>query len=127
MNYLSTEQVLFLHARLVQETGGSFGVRDIGLLKAAIARPQSTFDGDDLYPDLISKASALVHSLIENHPFVDGNKRVGITSVGLFLEANGFWLTAKSEKLEEFTLEVAKGGVDISKIKAWLEQNTEEI
>ena len=104
MNYLTTEQVLFLHARLIQETGGSFGVRDIGLLKAAIARSQSTFDGDDLYPDLISKAAALLHSLIENHPYVDGNKRVGITAAGLFLEMNGMRLIASSKELEELAL-----------------------
>lgn len=127
MKYLSTEQVLFLHALLIQETGGGYGVRDIGLLKAAIARPQSTFDGDDLYPDLITKAAALLHSLIENHPFIDGNKRVGVTAVGLFLEINGICLVASSKDLEEFTLGIAKGGSNISEIKAWLILETEEI
>lgn len=126
MNYLSTEQVLFLHARLIKETGGSLGVHDIGLLKAAIARPQSTFDGDDLYPDLISKAAALVHSLIENHPFIDGNKRVGITAAGLFLKLNGVHLIADSKELEEFTLTIAKGVSNILEIRVWLEQKTEE-
>ena len=127
MRYLSAEQVLVLHALLIEETSGGFGVRDIGLLKAAIARPQSTFDGDDIYPDIISKTAALLHSLIENHPFVDGNKRTGITAAGLLLEMNGLSLIAASPELEEFTLEIARGNMDISKIKAWIQYNTTEI
>ena len=127
MKYLSPEQVLFIHALLIQETGGSFGVRDIGLLEAAVARSQGTFDGDDLYPDLLSKAAAMLQSLVENHPFVDGNKRVGITATGLFLKMNGVRLIAESKELEEFTLGIAKGGMDISEIRAWLEQKIEDI
>ena len=80
MTYLTVEQVLFIHMRLIAETGGSPGLRDLGLLASAVARPQATFGGEDLYPDLLSKAAALMDSLVRNHPFVDGNKRVGITA-----------------------------------------------
>jgi len=127
MNYLSNAQALFMHARLIQKTGGSLVVRDIGLLKAAIARPQSTFDKEDLYPDLFSKAAALLQSLIENHPFVDGNKRAGITAIGMFIKMNGMQLMTESKELEEFTLTIAKGGLNVSAIRAWIESKTEEI
>jgi death-on-curing protein len=85
MNYLTAEQVLFIHARLIAETGSEHGVLDLGLLQSAVARPQATFDKQDLYPDLFSKTAALLESLIGNHAFVDGNKRTAITAAGLFL------------------------------------------
>ncbi len=84
MRYLTAEQVLFLHARLIEETGGSHGIRDVGLLQSAVARPRATFEGEDLYPDVCSKAAALMHSLINNHPFVDGNKRTGTAALKSF-------------------------------------------
>ncbi len=127
MNYLTTEQVLFLHARLIEETGGSHGVRDVGLLKSAVARPQATFGGEDLYPDLFSKAAALMDSLIRNHPFVDGNKRTGIASAALFLQQNGRRLTATNAELEAFTLYVAVSGPDISEIAAWFQAQSERV
>ncbi len=86
MRYLSAEQVLFIHARVIDETGGAHDVRDIGLLQSAVARPKATFGGKDLYADVLSKAAALVESLARNHPFVDGNKRTAIISTGIFLE-----------------------------------------
>jgi len=94
MNYLTSERVLFLHARLIEETGGSHGARDVALLESAVASPQATFGGEDLYPDLVSKAAALMESLIRNHPFVVGNKRTGVTAAALFLRQNGRRLTA---------------------------------
>ena len=74
MIYLTPEQVLFIHARLITETGALIGSWDSGLLQSAVARPQATFDGQELYPDVFSKAAALMDSLVNNHPFVDGNK-----------------------------------------------------
>jgi death-on-curing family protein len=88
VEYLTLEEVLLLHARLIQRTGGSGGVRDLGLLDSALARPQATFGGQDLYPGLWHKAAALMHSLVKNHPFVDGNKRIGAALFLWFLEKN---------------------------------------
>ena len=124
MNYLTAEQVLFLHARLIEETGGSHGVRDVALLESAVARPQATFDGVDLYPDLFCKAADLMESLIRNHPFIDGNKRTGITSAALFLRQNGRYLTAANSELEAFTLYVTESRPDVSEIAAWLETHS---
>jgi death-on-curing protein len=120
MRYLSVEQVLFLHARLVEETGGGHGVRDIGLLESAVARPQATFGGEELYPDVFSKAAALMLSLISNHPFIDGNKRTGITAAALFLRVNGFILEASNPELETFAWGVAHGDLGVPEAAHWL-------
>lgn len=119
IHYLTAAQVLFIHDRLIAETGGSAGVRDLGLLAAAVARPQATFDGADLYPDLFTKAAAFMASLVNNHPFVDGNKRVGITAVGLFLRRNGYRLTATNAALEAFTMQVAQGKLTVDEMVDW--------
>jgi death on curing protein len=122
VRYLTAQEVLFIHARMIATTGGSHGVRDIGLLASAVARPQATFGGEELYPDLFTKAAALMASLIQNHPFVDGNKRTGITAAGLFLRRNGWRLQTSNEELERFTLRVATERVPIEEIREWLQQ-----
>jgi death-on-curing protein len=126
VNYLTAVQVLFIHARLIAETGGATGLRDLGLLEAAVARPQATFDGADLYPDRRAKAAALMASLVRNHPFVDGNKRVGITAAGIFLQRNGLRLTATNDEVEALALAVAQGAMTTEQIAAWFVQHTVE-
>ncbi len=107
-SYLSPQQVLFIHARLTAETGGEYGLFNLGLLESAVARPRATFNGLDLYPTLFDKAAALMESLMVNHPFVDGNKRVAIVAPALFLLRNGYRLTADSAEVERFTWVVVK-------------------
>ena len=118
--YLTAEQVLFVHYRLVSETGGEHGVRDLGLLESAIARPRATFEQHELYPDLFEKAAALMESMINNHPFVDGNKRTGIACAVLFLQQNGVSFSARNTELEKFTLRVASSKAGRSEITEWL-------
>ncbi len=120
MKYLTAEQVLFVHSRIIDETGGAHGVRDIGLLQSAVSRPQATFGGDDLYPDMISKAAALMESLARNHPFLDGNKRTAITATGVFLAKNGLRLVASQEELERFALNMAVKKNTSDEAAAWL-------
>jgi death on curing protein len=120
VRYLTAQEVLFIHARLIATTGGSHGVRDVGLLASAVARPQATFGGQELYPDLFTKAAALMASLVQNHPFVDGNKRTGITAAGLFLRQNGWQLQTNNEELETFTLRVATERLPIELLATWL-------
>lgn len=120
MEYLTPPQILFIHHRLIETTGGSHGIRDLGALQAAAARPQATFGGDDLYADLSTKAAALMQSLIKNHPFLDGNKRTAIAAAGLFLRRNGLRLIASQEQLYEFTMEMAAGAVELSQAAKWL-------
>ena len=125
--YLSAEQVLFIHARLIAETGGDHRIRDLGMLLSAVGRPKASFDERDLYPDLFSKGAALMESLIRNHPFMDGNKRTGITAAGLFLRQNGYRLTAGNSDLAAVTLSVAQSQADLEALSAWLQEYSHPI
>jgi len=120
--YLSIAQLLRIHARLTEVFGGPPGLRDRGGLEAAAARPQMTFGGEDLYRDLADKASPLMHSIVLNHPFVDGNKRVGAMAAELFLGLNGFDLIAADEELVEITMAVFRGEVSAEILAIWLRQ-----
>jgi len=122
--YLSVAHVLRLHEELIATFGGARGLRDAGALEAATARPQMTFGGEDLYPDVAAKAAALMHSLVMNHPFVDGNKRVGAMAMELFLLVNSLALDAVNEELVEVTLAVARGEVEAEALAIWLRQRT---
>jgi death-on-curing protein len=121
--YLTPQEVLFLHARIVSETGGSHGVRDVGLMEAAIARPQATFGGQDLYPDIFTKAAAMMSSLVMNHPFVDGNKRTGIGSAVLFLRLNSWLVQTTQTELERITLLVVDK-ITMEELAKWFEMHT---
>jgi death-on-curing protein len=120
--YLSVQQVLALHEGLTGLFGGASGVRDRGALESAVARPAMTFGGEDLYGDLAAKTAALMHSLVLNHPFVDGNKRVGAMAAEFLLEWNGSTLDASDEKLEHLTLAVAEGKVAVEALAIWFRQ-----
>ena len=123
--YLTAEQVLFIHYRVVSETGGEHGVRDVGLLESAIARPRATFDRQDLYPNIFEKAAALMESLVNNHPFLDGNKRTGIACTILFLMQNAVTFSATNPELERFTLRVATSKMKHPQIVKWLETHSQ--
>lgn len=122
--YLSLEQVLELHRLQVRSFGGSGGLRDRGALEAALGRPQATFGGEDLYPDAEAKAAALLHSLVMNHPFVDGNKRIGASAAELFLNVNGALLQSEDEELVATTLAVARGEMEAEALAIWLRQRS---
>ena len=120
--YLSTAQILALHRAQLRAFGGLEGVRDAAALGAACARPAATFDGEDLYDDLAAKAAALMHSLVQNHPFVDGNKRVAVAAAELLLDANGYLLLARDDELEEVTHAAARGELAAEAIAVWIRQ-----
>lgn len=126
-NYLSPQQVLFIHARLLAEMGGEPGLFNLGLLESAVGRPQATFDGVDLYPMLEDKAAALMESLTLNHPFMDGNKRVAITAAALFLRRNGYQFVADNAELERFTMAVVMGKTSLDQIVAWFRHHSETL
>jgi death-on-curing protein len=127
VEFLTIEEVLLLHARLIQRIGGSDGVRDMGMLESALARPRTTFDDPDLYPGLWHKAAALMHSLVKNHPFVDGNKRTALTATGLFLELNGHMLVASDDEAASFVLGVATGILGPEEMLAWLKSHSQTL
>lgn len=127
IRYLIPEQVLFLHSRLIEETGGEHGVRDLTMLLSALGRPQATYDGNDLYADVFFKGAALMDSLIRNHPFIDGNKRSAITAAGLFLHLNGYALQVENDEMVRFTLACAQSQVPLDEMQKWLQGNSKSL
>jgi death on curing protein len=121
--YLSLAEVLKLHDSIISETGGSHGLRDLGLLESALGQPQQTFGGEDLYPTLAAKATALGFSVIKNHPFVDGNKRVGHAALEAMLMLNGMELSASVDDSESEVLAVASGVRTREEFQAWVEEH----
>lgn len=122
---LSVPQLVALHGELLNAFGGRRGLRDRSALESAAARPGMTFDGEDLSPDLAAKAAALMHSLVVNHAFVDGNKRVGAAAAELVVEVNGYRLRAADSDLEDLTLAVARGELSAEAIAIWFRQRLE--
>jgi death on curing protein len=126
MRYLTLEEVLELHRLVLEQSGGSGGVRDLGALDSALAQPQMTFGGQELYPSLGDKASALCFSLVCNHPFVDGNKRVGHAAMETLLVLNGWELVAAVDEQEAVILGLAAGTIEREAFTAWVHAHLQE-
>ena len=124
MRYLTLNEVLVLHERLIDIYGGSRGIRDLPALESALAQPMITFDGDELYPDLLAKASVLGFFLISNHPFLDGNKRVGHAAMEIFLVLNDYEIEANVDEQEQLILDVAAGKINRIELGKWLRTHT---
>lgn len=123
MIYLELGEVLELHQMLLEQSGGMSGVRDQGLLESALVQPQMTFAGQELYPTIVDKAAALAFSLIQNHPFVDGNKRIGHAAMELFLVLNGYEIQADADEQERVILSVAASEMDREAWIGWLQNH----
>lgn len=126
MKYLSAKDVLLLHSMAIDESGGSHGLRDLGLLESAVARPQSSFGGEDLYPNIFLKAAALIHGLLRNHAFIDGNKRTSMYSAMTFLELNGYKFDAKQKEVVDFALKVENERTSVAEISKWLKEHVKK-
>ena len=120
MKRLTKTQILKMHSLLIQETGGSGGIRDEGLLDSALNLPFQSFDGEDIYKTIQAKAARLGFSLINNHPFVDGNKRIGILVMLVFLEINGIEIICTDEELIELGLGVGDSSVSYKDLLNWI-------
>ena len=118
--YISLEEVLTIHQRMLEVGGGKKGIRDFTLIHSAVERPKATFSGKSLYPTVFLKAAALIQSLIKNHPFDDGNKRTGYFSTIRFLFLNGCELKAKKEQIVYFTLDIDVKKLSLDQIATWL-------
>ena len=127
MKLLRLRAALALHAKIIAKSGGSSGIRDRGLLESALAQPKMTFGGQDLYPTLVDKAAALGFSLIKNHPFVDGNKRIGHASMQVFLEFNGHTIVASVDDQEKIILAVAAGEMGREPFTEWLKAHVQPL
>ena len=120
MHYLTLKEVLELYYRVMEQSGGAVGIRDLNGLASAIAQPRMTFGEQELYPTIADKASALGFSLIMNHPFVDGNKRIGHAAMEIFLVLNGYEIEASVDEQEEVILQVASGKMGREVFTEWL-------
>jgi death-on-curing protein len=127
MRYLSLSETLELHERLIASSGGVTGIRDLGALESAVGQPHASFGGQDLYPDVVAKAAALCFSLLMNHPFLDGNKRVGHAAMETVLLVNGFEIKAGVDEQEKIILSLASGQRDRNDLIAWLRKHTARV
>lgn len=124
VKFITLTEIIAIHDNLISLYGGSFGIRDLGLIESALARPQASFGGDDLYPSIFDKAAALFHSLMFNHAFFDGNKRTTITTTARFLYINGYSLAASQEEFVAFPFRVENTHLPVEDIAKWLKKNT---
>lgn len=124
MDLLTIEELLFLHFKIIEDFGGSHGVRDEGRLESAIAAPNQAVFGEDLYPTVFDKAAVYIRAIIGDHPFADGNKRTAITAGVIYLQRSGYKLTASPKELEDFAVAVAVEHYDIPHIAAWLKAHS---
>ena len=120
MRYLTLNEVLELYHRVMEQSGGAVGIRDLNGLESALAQPRMTFGGQELYPTIAEKVSALGFSLIRNHPFVDGNKRIGHAAMETFLVLNGYEIEASVNEQEQVILQVASGAMGREAFTEWL-------
>lgn len=118
--FLTHSEILRAHRRVVEQSGGSEGLRDPGGLEASLAQPRMTFGGEDLYPTLLEKVAALGFSLINNHPFIDGNKRIAHAAMELLLLLNGCELQAPVDDQERVILALAAAEMNRDELLAWL-------
>ena len=126
IRYLTHDEVMRLHHRILEQSGGTAGIRDLGAFESALAQPAMTFGGEDLYPRLVDKAAALGFSLVMNHPFVDGNKRTGHAAMEIFLIMNGLEIVATVDEQEEAIVSLAAGALNREDFTKWLESRVRE-
>ncbi len=121
---LTKDQVIMLHKCIYDRYGGSYGLRDEGLLDSALMAPFQTFGSQDLYPEDKDKIAHMAYALISNHPFHDGNKRIGALALLVLLQLNGYEVKATNEDFTELIYKVAQSEADDRDIKTWIEKHT---
>lgn len=126
-NYLEIDEVIAIHDGVIRFSGGKGEVFDFTLLHSAIERPKATFGGNDLYPSIYEKAAALIHSLIQNHPFNDGNKRTALISTVRFLRLNGYSLKHPALETINFTLRIQKKKTNFEEVTDWFKKHLKKL
>ena len=124
MKYLTVEDVLLLHDLAIEDSGGSHGLRDLGLIEFAVNRPRAMFGGEDLYPDIFSKVGALCQSLLKNHPFVDGNKRTSLLSAMTMLEVNAYRFECAQDEIVRFGVAIDNENIQPEEIASWFKKHS---
>lgn len=127
IRYLAVEEIVAIHRRILEETGGRAGILDAGLLFAAVEKPKTTIGGHEVYPDIFIKAAILLEALVNYHAFSDGNKRTAYVSVKVFLTLNHFYLSTTTNAGFNFVLSVANGKQTQSIIATWLKMHSKRL
>jgi len=123
MRYLTISEILQMYRFMMETSGGTFGIFSLDMLESAIAQPRATFGGKELYPTVVEKAAALGFSLVMNHPFVDGNKRIGHAAMEAFLVMNGYEIVASLDEQEGTILQLAASNMDRDAFARWLKEH----
>lgn len=123
MKTIKIDDVLIFHKKIIEQTGGSDGIRDIGLIESALNRALVTFDGIDFYQEIEDKIAVITYGLINNHGFVDGNKRIGVSVMLLLLRLNGINIQYTQNALVKLGMDIAKGAIDEKEIKQWIKDH----
>ena len=125
MNILTLEQLLELHTIVIEATGGSLGLRDLGRLEAAIATQTQNVFGEELYPSLYEKSAAIIRAIIADHPYVDGNKRTALLAGLVLLDINDIAFKTEKKELEDFAVQIATKRLDVPQISVWLKKRSQ--
>ena len=126
MRYLTLGEILAIYRRVMDQSGGMMGVRDVGALESSVSQPRMSFEGNDLYMTLAEKAASLGYSIIQNHPFIDGNKRTDHAAMEMFLLLNGYEIRAGVNEQMETILMVASGKLSRKALTVWLNEHAVE-
>ncbi|KAF1084042.1 Toxin Doc [Sporotomaculum syntrophicum] len=125
--FLPKDLILLFHEQLIQIYGGSYGVRDENLLDSALQQPKATFDGKYLHDNLLKMAAAYGYHSCNNHPFIDGNKRIALVAMDVFLQRNGFEITACEKDTFKMMMDLASGRLSKDELVIWLKNNTSSL
>lgn len=126
MKYLSAEEILLIHFKLIERYGGSHGTRDLERVRSAAVTPSQEVFGQEQYPDLFEKAAVYARNIIADHPFTDGNKRTGVTAAVMFLKQNNRVFVAKAGELEDFAVRIATDMLNVKEIAAWFKEHSKK-
>jgi len=124
MNYLAEEEIQAINQVVIDETGGSIGVREPGLLSSIAQKPATAFGGEDLYPDVFLKAAVLYEAIVNYHVFIDGNKRTGFAAMARFLAINSYHIKVTDKDIENFTISIALKKQDLADIAKWIKKHS---
>lgn len=127
MRYLTTKQILLIHSMAIDETGGVHGVRDYHAILSLAALPRQKLFGKVLYATVLQKAAVYARGIISGHPFLDGNKRTAMVCAAVFLENNGYKITAPAGRVEKFALKIVNKKLDIPQIAKWFKENSQKL
>lgn len=127
INYLEYDEALIIHARIIDETGGAHGIRDINLVASMLGRPKMSFGGKELYPGIFDKAAAYFESCAMNHAFIDGNKRTAIALAARFLYLNNYEVVVSNKNMETFVLNAVVKKYDLHKVAVWFKKYSKKI